>query len=205
MRARRSRGRPVCGREQGRFWRRRPNRSWSARPLAQNPFASRLTALVCLAPSGICRAGAGASAGGGRVSEPGYLPKVAVRTQAASDFAGGFGECGNVGQGRHAHLVPEGKGLLLFVRIPPDGAYTRYTAELYNPAGKLEGSFTITPTAGQDQWPVTVPGSTGKPEPTRWRSTASPPVGRRKTSEARPSNYKFSDELQRSGGTLWPL
>ena len=53
--------------------------------------------------------------------------------------------------------IPEGQGLLLYVRIPPDGAYTRYTAELYNPAGKLEGSFTITPTAGQDQWPVTVP------------------------------------------------
>jgi hypothetical protein len=54
--------------------------------------------------------------------------------------------------------VPEGKGLLLFVRIPPDGAYARYTADLYNPGGKLEGSFTITPAAGQDQWPVMVPG-----------------------------------------------
>jgi len=53
--------------------------------------------------------------------------------------------------------VPEGKGLLLFVRIPPDGAYARYTAELYDPAGKLEGSFTITASAGQDQWSVTVP------------------------------------------------
>jgi hypothetical protein len=45
----------------------------------------------------------------------------------------------------------------LFVRIPPDGAYARYTAELYNPAGKLQGSFTIVPTTGQDQWSVTVP------------------------------------------------
>ncbi len=53
--------------------------------------------------------------------------------------------------------IPEGQGLLLYVRIPPDGAYTRYTAELYSPAGKREGSFTITPVAGQDQWPVTVP------------------------------------------------
>jgi hypothetical protein len=54
--------------------------------------------------------------------------------------------------------IPEGKGLLLFVRIPPDGAYARYTAQLYNPGGKLEGSFTITSTAGQDQWSVMVPG-----------------------------------------------
>ncbi len=53
--------------------------------------------------------------------------------------------------------IPEGQGLLLFVRIPPDGAYAHYTAELYNPAGKLESSFTMVPTAGQDQWPVTVP------------------------------------------------
>jgi len=60
--------------------------------------------------------------------------------------------------GGPATTVPAGKGLLLFVRIPPDGAYARYTADLYSPAGKLEGSFTIAPTAGQDQWSVTVPG-----------------------------------------------
>ena len=53
--------------------------------------------------------------------------------------------------------IPEGQGLLLFVRIPPDGAYARYAAELYNPAGKLQGSFAMVPTAGQDQWSVTVP------------------------------------------------
>ena len=64
---------------------------------------------------------------------------------------------GTWGGGGTPTSIPEGQGLLLFVRIPPDGAYTRYTAELYNPAGKLEGSFTIVPTAGQDQWPVTVP------------------------------------------------
>ncbi len=65
---------------------------------------------------------------------------------------------GTWGAGGPATTVPEGKGLLLFVRIPPDGAYARYTANLYNPAGKMEGSFTIVPAAGQDQWSVTVPG-----------------------------------------------
>jgi hypothetical protein len=65
---------------------------------------------------------------------------------------------GTWGAGAPPTAVPEGKGLLLFVRIPPDGAYARYTADLYNPGGKLEGSFTITPAAGQDQWPVMVPG-----------------------------------------------
>jgi Putative zinc-finger len=55
-----------------------------------------------------------------------------------------------------------GEGFLLFVRIPPDGSYSRYTAELYDPAGKAEWSLTI-PAApaqdatAQDQWPVRVP------------------------------------------------
>jgi hypothetical protein len=55
-----------------------------------------------------------------------------------------------------------GEGFLLFVRIPPDGGYSYYTAELYNPTGKLEWSLTIPvtsgqKTSGQDQWPVKVP------------------------------------------------
>ena len=61
------------------------------------------------------------------------------------------------GAGGTATGVPEGKGLVLYLRIPPDGAYARYTAELYNPGGKPEGSFTIAPRPGQDLWPVTVP------------------------------------------------
>jgi hypothetical protein len=52
-----------------------------------------------------------------------------------------------------------GEGFLLFVRIPPDGAYSRYLAELYNPAGKLEWSLTIPASSAQDQWPVHVPGA----------------------------------------------
>lgn len=55
-----------------------------------------------------------------------------------------------------------GQGFLLFVRIPPDGVYARYTAELYDPAGKREWSVAIPVTAAQgapqqDQWPVQVP------------------------------------------------
>jgi hypothetical protein len=57
-------------------------------------------------------------------------------------------------------VVPAGKGLLLYVRITPDSAYTRYTAELYNPAGKSEGSFTIPATEGPSVWPVTIPEAT---------------------------------------------
>jgi Putative zinc-finger len=57
-----------------------------------------------------------------------------------------------------------GEGFLLFVRIPPDGSYSRYAAELYDPAGKAEWSLTIPAasaqdTSSQDQWPVRVPGA----------------------------------------------
>jgi len=76
------------------------------------------------------------------LSRPRVLPAVSVNM-------GTFGADENT--------VPDGKGLLLTLRIPPDSAYARYTVELYNPAGKSEGSFSITPVPGQDQWSVTVP------------------------------------------------
>jgi hypothetical protein len=52
-----------------------------------------------------------------------------------------------------------GEGFLLFVRIPPDGSYARYIADLYNPAGKVEWSITIPESTTQDQWPVQIPGA----------------------------------------------
>jgi len=64
---------------------------------------------------------------------------------------------GTWGAGGPANTVPAGKGLLLLVRIPQDSAYVRYTADLYNPAGKLECSLAIPATAGQDRWPVSLP------------------------------------------------
>jgi len=76
------------------------------------------------------------------LKQPQVLPSVAV----------------NVGTyGAGDTTIPEGNGLLLFVRIPPDSAFVRYTAELSNPGGKSEGSFTLIPAPGQDQWSVTVP------------------------------------------------
>jgi hypothetical protein len=60
--------------------------------------------------------------------------------------------------GAEENKVPAGKGLSLSLRIPPDAAFVRYTVELFNPAGKSAGSFTVTPAPGQDQWSVTVPG-----------------------------------------------
>ena len=52
---------------------------------------------------------------------------------------------------------PQGKAFFFF-RIPPDASYARYTVDLFSPNGKSAGSFSIAPAAGQDQWPVKVPG-----------------------------------------------
>jgi hypothetical protein len=78
------------------------------------------------------------------LNRPQVLPAVAVNV-------------GTWGPGGTPNAVPEGKGLLLFLRIPPDSAYVRYTADVYAPGGAQEGSFTITPAPGQDQWPVAIP------------------------------------------------
>jgi Putative zinc-finger len=51
-----------------------------------------------------------------------------------------------------------GESFLLFMRLPEAG-YSHYTADLYNQAGKLEWSLTFQAAAGQDQWPVRVPGA----------------------------------------------
>ena len=66
---------------------------------------------------------------------------------------------GTWGAGGPSITAAQGKGFLLFLRIPPDGVYDHYTADLINPAGKLEWSLTIPASSGQDQWPVQVPGA----------------------------------------------
>jgi Putative zinc-finger len=66
---------------------------------------------------------------------------------------------GTWGADRPPIIVSPGKGFLLFVRIPSDGNYASYTADLYNPAGRLEWSLTIPSSPGRDQWPVQVPGT----------------------------------------------
>jgi hypothetical protein len=71
----------------------------------------------------------------------------------ASVNVGTFGSDGPVIAAR------KGQGFLLFVRIPPEGGYSHYIAELYNPGAKLEWSVTIPASSMQDQWPVQVPGA----------------------------------------------
>jgi hypothetical protein len=51
-----------------------------------------------------------------------------------------------------------GEGFVLIPRIPPEGGYLYYSANLYNPAGILEWSGTIPATPAQDRWSVQVPG-----------------------------------------------
>jgi len=89
-----------------------------------------------------------------RLSHAVSSPKL---LQWTSVNVGTFGDEGNV------VTVPQGSGFLLFVRIPPDTTYQRYTADLYNPAGKLEWSLTIPASETQDQWPVQVPPADRQP------------------------------------------
>lgn len=77
------------------------------------------------------------------VSNPQVLPWTSVNI-------GTFAEGSSI-------TVPQGSGFLLFVRIPPDGNYASYQAELYNPAGQKEWSVSIPVVEGRDQWPVQVP------------------------------------------------
>ena len=70
---------------------------------------------------------------------------------------------GTWGAGGPTITTAPGQGFLLFVRIPPDGVYDHYTADLVSPAGKLEWSLTFPVVAGQDQWPVEVPGTNREP------------------------------------------
>jgi Putative zinc-finger len=65
---------------------------------------------------------------------------------------------GTYGDGKVVSTKP-GEGFVLLVRIPPDPDYTRYTADLYSPAGKLEWSLAIPAAASQDRWTVEVPGA----------------------------------------------
>jgi hypothetical protein len=80
------------------------------------------------------------------LSQPQVLPWASVNV-------------GTWGAGGPTITAVQGKGFLLFIRIPPDGVYDHYTADLINPAGKLEWSLTIPAVAGRDQWPVQVPGA----------------------------------------------
>jgi hypothetical protein len=69
---------------------------------------------------------------------------------------------GMYGSGAPVIATRPGQGFLLLVRIPPEGGYSSYTAELYNPAGKVEWSLSIPISSGkqesgQDHWPVQVP------------------------------------------------
>jgi len=70
---------------------------------------------------------------------------------------------GTWGAGGPTITTAPGQGFLLFVRISPDGVYDHYTADLVSPAGKLEWSLTFPAVAGQDQWPVEVPGTNREP------------------------------------------
>lgn len=56
-------------------------------------------------------------------------------------------------------VTQPGKDFLLFVNIPPERHYARYTADLYSPAGKLEWTLTIPADSANDALALQVPGA----------------------------------------------
>jgi Putative zinc-finger len=118
----------------------RPNQGWFAwlRPMFAAPVLALLLAVVGY-QNLVTLPGLRSDASEARV-----LPSASVNLDT-------------YGVGGPATVVPAGKGLLLFLRIPQDWPALRYTGELRGPSGKLESSFAIQATPGQDQWPVEVP------------------------------------------------
>jgi hypothetical protein len=66
---------------------------------------------------------------------------------------------GTWGAGGPVIAAAPGQGFLLFVRIPPEASYASYTADLYNPAGRLEWSLNFPASSREDQWPIQIPGA----------------------------------------------
>jgi len=66
---------------------------------------------------------------------------------------------GTWGSAEKVISIRAGEGFLLFARIEPDASYSKYIAELYNPAGKLEWLLTLLSSSTQEQWPLQVPGA----------------------------------------------
>jgi len=52
-----------------------------------------------------------------------------------------------------------GQDFLLFVRIPPDGNYSRYHAVLYDSSAQPEWTLTIPANPATDEWPIRIPGA----------------------------------------------
>ncbi len=53
--------------------------------------------------------------------------------------------------------VPSGEGFSLLLNLPPDRTFVSYVAELYNPAGKLQWSGTISVTSADESRQIYVP------------------------------------------------
>jgi len=55
-----------------------------------------------------------------------------------------------------------GEGFLILARIPPEATFASYTAKLYDPAQQIVWDIAFPARAGQDEYPLQVPGSNWK-------------------------------------------
>jgi hypothetical protein len=69
---------------------------------------------------------------------------------------------GTWGAGGPVITTSPGQGFLLFVRIPSDNRFSRYSADLRGPDGKRESSLIIPAESAHDQWSIHVPAADRK-------------------------------------------
>jgi hypothetical protein len=78
------------------------------------------------------------------LNQPQVLPWVSVNIRT-------------LGSGAAPVTMSPGQEFLMFVRIPPESGYIRYSADLYDPEGKLESSLSMPASSEQDVRAVRVP------------------------------------------------
>jgi Putative zinc-finger len=94
------------------------------------------------------------------------LHQALGRPQSLPWAAVNIGTYGAGDAGTEIPVIP-GRGFLLLVRIPPEGAFTQYSADLLNPSGQREFSLRIPVPSDRDQkqdrWAIQVPGARWTP------------------------------------------
>jgi len=96
------------------------------------------------------------------------VPKLLEAANHPHELAWTTVNIGTLGADGGAIPVRSGEGFVLLLRIPPQGNYTSYTAELYDPNQKLEWTVTLPATVARDTSPrdrraVQVPGAKRPP------------------------------------------
>jgi hypothetical protein len=84
-------------------------------------------------------------------------PKLQMAANAPQVLPWATVNLNNRGANAPVVAAQPGRGFLLFVNVPPDNHYSSYSAELHDPAGRMEWSLSIPAAPADDTWPIRVP------------------------------------------------